>query len=237
MSIAEKLTTIAENEQKVYEAGKKADRSEFYDAYISGGMRNAFSGTSWNKKTFYPTRDFLAGTYCFQYHNWWAGDLYDLAARMEECGVKFTAVDPTQTFMYAHITRVPKLDSSSFITTLADRTFHDARFLVTIDEWILGERTAGFANSFYNCTALKNITVSGVIPSTINFSPCPLTVESLKSIISCLKDYSTQTPFTQTLTLKDSCKTALQADTETVEFNGQSYTYFNLISAKGWNLA
>ena len=33
MSIAEKLTTIAENEQKVYDAGQKSEYDRFWDSY------------------------------------------------------------------------------------------------------------------------------------------------------------------------------------------------------------
>lgn len=87
------------------------------------------------------------------------------------------------------------------------------------------------------CTSLTTITVYGTIPIGISFADSPLSVESMKSVISCLKDYSTENQGAYTLTLKDTCKTVLEADTDTVEFNGQTYTYFNLITAKGWNLA
>ena len=33
MSIADKLTTIAENEQKVYDAGAKSEHDKFWDSY------------------------------------------------------------------------------------------------------------------------------------------------------------------------------------------------------------
>ena len=37
MSMADKLVTIAENEQKVYDAGKKAEQFDIWDAYQNNG--------------------------------------------------------------------------------------------------------------------------------------------------------------------------------------------------------
>ena len=58
MSIAEKLTTIAENEQKVYEAGKKSQYDEFWDTYQTNGQRTnytyAFSGLGWTDNLYKP---------------------------------------------------------------------------------------------------------------------------------------------------------------------------------------
>lgn len=51
MSIAENLTKIAENQQKVYDAGKKAENDEFWDKFQKNGTRSgyvyAFAGAGW----------------------------------------------------------------------------------------------------------------------------------------------------------------------------------------------
>lgn len=44
MSIAEKLQTIAENEQKVFEAGKQAEKKAFWDNFFNNGKRKSFRG-------------------------------------------------------------------------------------------------------------------------------------------------------------------------------------------------
>ena len=85
MSIAEKLQTIAENEQRVYdagyakgqaeggdttaaydegfEAGKKAEYDAFWDAYQQKGNRSnysyAFSGSGWTTNNFKPKYDVI----------------------------------------------------------------------------------------------------------------------------------------------------------------------------------
>ena len=59
MTRAEKLTAIAENQQKVYEAGKAAgSMDEFWDKFQNYGNRtdyqNAFGGIGWTPETFKP---------------------------------------------------------------------------------------------------------------------------------------------------------------------------------------
>ena len=58
MSIAEKLTAIAENVPKVYEAGQKSEQDRFWDSYQNkGGAVNGtymFSGYAWNDEIFNP---------------------------------------------------------------------------------------------------------------------------------------------------------------------------------------
>ena len=58
MSIAEKLTIIAENQERVFEAGKKSQYDEFWDSFQANGnrtlYRNAFAGTGWGPETLKP---------------------------------------------------------------------------------------------------------------------------------------------------------------------------------------
>ena len=58
MTMAEKLTKIAENEHKVYEAGKQTEQKTFWDLFQNGGRRTsyqyAFRGASWTDAVFFP---------------------------------------------------------------------------------------------------------------------------------------------------------------------------------------
>lgn len=95
-----------------------------------------------------------------------------------------------------------------------------------------------YPSTFSYCKSLEYIRFEGTIGTSISFSYSPLDVESMKDIITHLKNYTgTENEGTYTLTLKDECKTILQEDTQTVELGGEVYTYFELIAAKGWNLA
>jgi hypothetical protein len=58
MSIAKKFKIIAENEQKVYDAGKRAEYDAFWDAFQENGSKTkytaAFAGTGWNAECLKP---------------------------------------------------------------------------------------------------------------------------------------------------------------------------------------
>lgn len=225
------------------ETGKLAERNAFWEILTNNGSEQKYFYTFcecvWNKNNFKPTCNIVPteADHMFNYHNR-GGTAYDLAQHLEDLGVVLDLSNCTignYTFENAVVSRLPELDMTKGTFTCFVR---NCKQLVTIDKIIVSD--AGdqpFTQTFNACNVLKNITFEGVIGRSISFPHSPLTVESMKSIISCLKDYSTESPFTYTLTLKDSSKTALQADTETVKFNGEDYTYFELIIAKGWNLA
>ena len=54
MSIAEKLNAVAENEKKVYDAGKQAEYNDFWDVYQQNGKRTnynqAFGNLGWTNE-------------------------------------------------------------------------------------------------------------------------------------------------------------------------------------------
>lgn len=238
MSIAEKLKTVADNERRVYEAGKQAEYDEFWDNYAVGSQYSC-AGQGWTKTTFRPNRDFNVGAYGFCYHSW-LREPYDLAEHLEELGVTMKVVDKTQSFRLAWFTRIPVCDMSTQ-SGLFDRIFLSGTNspLVTIDKIILPPEgsVTEFFNMFGNCTKLANITFEGVIDKSISFSLSPLTAESMKSIITCLKDYSgTDDEFTYTVTFKSSAFEALEAEGATAEYDGVTCTWAELIDNKKWNL-
>lgn len=262
MSVNKKMTAIADNIRSktggiealslddmasgvndVYEAGKKS----FWDNYLSRmrqGLEvvNLFAGTSWNSDTFYPTEDLIIkdrSNYIFQYFSWWRSPYIDLAQRLEECRVVLDTSQCTGfTFSFSNcfVTRLPKIDVRSGIAL--DRTFMGSVVLKTIDELVLRDDGLNtFNNTFQNCSALQNITISGSIQNSINFSACPLSVASLKSIISCMNDFSgTTSEYTYTVTFKTSAFNVLEAEGATAEYNGLACTWAELIDNKKWNL-
>lgn len=225
MSIAEKLTTIAENEQRVFEAGRRSFMETYQGNATDGSY--LFASPAWGKSTFYPVKDISLQIRTFYYFSWFKTPYIDLAQRLEDCGVKILPVTTggayTETFTNCHVTRLPELDFSRIPTQSFERTFYNAQLLVTIDKLILGEHTGTFNSTFERCNALKNIVIEGTIASSISFSSSPLTLDSIRSIIASLKDYSGTTT-TKTLTLK---ATASQNLTDEDRQN---------ITNKGWSL-
>ena len=249
MSMAENLEIIAENVPKVYEAGKNARDKEWWDTYLAP-MRAGkpcnylFAGAAWNSDTFYPNQDITVknnATALFNRFSWNVYPTLDLTKRLEECGVSLV-IDCSQAsaasdmFYYAWVTRVPTLKVNGTNYTQLTSLFQNSK-IVTIDELIIrNDGTNTFSNAFTGCTALKNIKVTGVIGRTISFSDCPLSVESLKNIILCLKDYNGSSEYSYTLTLKSSAFSTLKSEGATAEYNGEACTWEELIDDKKWNL-
>lgn len=238
MDISERTLQLKTDIDEVYEAGKKAEHNEFWND-IGTRADYRFAGTAWNKNTFKPTQNFEVGNRGFYYHNW-QGQAYDLATQLEELGVTMTLDDgaDVQTFYYAWFTRLPELDFS-LCSGQFDRVFYAMSRLVTIDNIILPPegKITSFNTPFYNCTNLKTITFAGVIDKSISFSDSPLSVVSMKSIISCLKDYSgTDGEYSYTVTFKTSAFNVLESEGSTAEYNGEACTWAELIDNKKWNL-
>ena len=231
---------MASGVSEVYEAGIKS----FWDTYLEL-MRNGFevpylfSGASWNSKTFYPTEDIVpkkASHYLFQNFSWWTAPYIDLAQRLEECRVVLDTSQCTGfalSFANCFVTRLPKIDVRS--ATSLDRTFQGDRVLETIDELALkDDGTNTFSNTFQTDISLSNIKISGVIGRSVSFADCPLTVESMKSIITHLKDYSgTTSELTYSLTLSSASKLALEAEGATSP-NGNLWSEY--VDDLGWTL-
>ena len=233
MSIAEKLTTIAENEQKVYDAGKQAEHDRHWN-YVpyEGFLISIFSGPAWNDETFRPRPGVIKPTYC--------GNMFtrcfitDLKGRLEECGTtidfsKATTIGPL--VEGSTITRLPEIDTRS-CSTLGNFLYNSN--LVSVDKIIMKEEgnqhisTLGFKLS----KSLTHCIFEGKLGScSLDFSDCPLNIESLKSIISCLRDYSgTTKEFKYTLTLSSGCWEALENDSSS-PIGG---TWADYVESLGW---
>ena len=196
MSIADKLTTIAENVQKVYDAGKAAggggdgydegfadgkqsERDSFWDTFQSNGSRKdyqrAFIGTWWNDTTYNPKYPIAC-----------SGDLTYSNSMFDTARITDTKVPITITDGYA------------------DNTFVRCTQLVTIQKLILNN-VGRFQSTFTGCSKLENITIEGSIDVNFNISATAvLSNESVQSIIDHLKDLTGGT--TQTVTFHTDVK-------------------------------
>ena len=131
MSISEKLTTIAENVPKVYNAGYEKGKAEggggdtFYDAFWDdfqrNGVRTDYKDTfdeNWTGNSFYPKYDLKPtstnGEKMFNYFGRYTSEPYfNLKERLEECGVVLDFSGCTTihgVFEQARITDVGKTD-------------------------------------------------------------------------------------------------------------------------------
>ena len=184
MSIADKLKRIAENEQAVFDAGKKSEYDTFWDSYQENGnkiaYRLAFFGSGWNDTTFrpkYPMKMYK-GQQQMQAFYYFRGTHIDV-------DIDFRAVGNAQVFQ-----------SASLLKTISK--------LIVTDE-------VTYTNWFAGCTALEDITIEGTIGNDISFSDCALlTKGSIESIIDALSGTVTG----KTLTVNAAAKQAAFTDSE-----------------------
>ena len=255
--IKNKFTLIAERQEDIkqfgydegYEAGKKAEYNEFW-VNTERTSQYRFSGTFWNKNNFKPNKDFEVGKCTFHYHNW-QGTPYDLAAHLEELGITMTmgASSYNSSFYIGWFTRLPVLDFSE-VSGWYDRVFYGAKMLVTIDKFIFAKegKATAYSNIFQGCTALKNVIFEGVCDQSIKISDSPLSVESTKSLILCLKDFrGDANEYVYTVTFKTSSFEELErsgfTDEDKTWLASKSITYSEdltwttVIDNLKWNLA
>lgn len=205
MSIAENLEIIAENVPKVYEAGKKAEYNEFWDAFQDYGNRkdyNSAFGFGFPAEAYNPKYDLQ-------------GNLGNAFSQAKMLDVKVKIINVTS------IMQMFRWNSNT----------------INVPELNISETTNVSSDPFYQATALKNIKLTGVLAKSLSFAYSPLSVDSIKSIISCLKDYSgTDGEYSYTLTLKSSAFSKLEAEGATAEYNGVACTWAELVDNKKWNL-
>lgn len=197
MTVAEKLTAIAENEQKVFDAGKKAEYDAFWDAAQENGSKTyytyAFAGHCWNIKNFKPKYDMRPTNASMMFHT--TGVNGDLVEVLKNCGVVLDTMESTvvaQMFAYANVlTRVGVIDTRK--TDSLQMMFYNCTAMITIDKLILkDDGSQNMQIAFHNTTALENITIEGKIGySGLALDTAPkLTYESLMSFINALYDFS-----------------------------------------------
>ena len=209
MSIAEKLTTVAENVPKVYDAGYfKGQRdgweegnaegwingraefyNEFWDSYDTiTNFVALFAGRMWNDTTFKPKNDIVAKNQAnMMFYN---NACTNIKQSLIDSGVSLDlsqATQANQTFCFCRTTELPKIDLSN--ATSLNATFQSATQLVSIDGLVLKEGV-NFANTFSDLPNLENITIYGWISGSgfdIHWST-KLSADSLESIIESLDD-------------------------------------------------
>lgn len=240
MSIAEKLTEIAENVQKVFDAGKKAENKEFWDEYQDRGNRqnynHAFTGLGWSEKNLKPCYDIKPQNAVLMFRD------FPLAINIqdyfESVGVDLDfskCVHFTEMCLNSAITAFNVIDTTSAPTSIA-YIFSSAKNLKSVGLLrIRNEGSQAFNSAFNNANSLEDITIEGVIGKDVDFKSCvKLSKASITSIINALSTTTSGPSITFS-------KTAVNKVFETSEGvnNGSTSTeWANLIATKSnWTIS
>lgn len=215
MSIADKLKTIAENEQKVYDAGAKSEYDRFWDTYQQNGKRTgysyAFTGVGWTDDLFKPKYDIeaQAATGMFQV----AKGLVDVVGCLEKAGVTLNTDKCTIYVNFANsatgITRFPPFNMSKATGRNVQNMFGYCYALKELQLYNCVKETDWY-NAFLRTDSLTDLEMTGEIGYSISFQHSPLSKASIINVLSILSADVTG----QTATFK---KSAVDAAFETSE--------------------
>lgn len=167
--------TIGHN--KGIEEGRQAERDDFWDVLQSQGKARsyyyAFAYDRFNDETFNPKHDIVANTSSSAFQNM---------------------------FYNNYLITDTKVTIDARNTSNISGLFNNATSLKTVRKLIVSENvTRGGDTAFNGCESLEDIEMEGINAQSMSFASSPLTVDSMKSIISCLKDFSgTSTTYTLT---------------------------------------
>jgi hypothetical protein len=203
MSIAEKLLTIAENAPKVYDAGKQDEYSRFWDAFQNKGERTfywyGFSGYGWTNETIKPkykvrfSRNANSDANGLFYrcggnnYDGTPGSCIDFSTIQHMFDFSYL-IGSTDMFNSCYMVNI-NIDISNW--TAATRTFAQTYGGYVDNITIkMGDKLTSVTNMFQSCKA-TNITFtedSIIACKGLDFSSCPLTHDSLMSIVNALQD-------------------------------------------------
>ena len=232
MSIAEKLTQVAENVPKVYDAGYSKAERYAWDLFTNYGARTfyeyGFYGTGFEYiRPPYKIVSTARGLSVF-------GRCSVLKAVEKEyidfsqCSVTSQSADVNgwySTFFLCNALEIVEdigMQAGGYY-----RTFNRCPNLHTIEVMRVKENTK-YDGTFTNCYELVNLTIEGTIGQNgFDVSYCTkLSHDSLMSIINALKDYSNDTSGTQWIVALGRANLDKLSDTEIA-----------IATQKGWGLS
>ena len=223
MSIAEKLQTIAENEQRVFDAGYAKGQAEgggdnYYDTFWDDAQelgarinyRYGFSGYSWTDASFKPKYNIVPSAYNAIYM-FISSRVTNLKQTLLDCGVALDlsqVINALSMFEESKVTHIPHLDLGN--ATILNNIFTKCESLVSVDG-INISATAVFSNtSFQGCESLEEIRFEGVLGTNgLNMQwSTKLSKASITSIINALSTTTEGLTVTLSKTAKEAAFTA-----------------------------
>lgn len=233
MTVAEKLQKIAENEQKIYEAGRQAEYDAFWDAVQDNGKRTDYSrafASGWRTEMLNPKHPIRPtdATYMF----------YNSRAKSISSDAVF---DFSQCTNFYYMFSGASIGSVDFVIDTRSANNLGAMFgwtsgtLESIEKIILkddGSQSVG--SMFAACAYLKEVRFEGFFGKSINFQWSPLSRESIISVVYALSDSANG----QTATFNRSAVNTAFETSEGAADGSTSEAWLSLVATKSnWTIS
>ena len=229
MSVADKIATIAENEQKVFDAGKKAEYDAFWDTFQMNGTRTNYcygfrnwEAGMWNAANLKPKYDITIVGYS-------PGTFHSVKGikDFDSLGIKLDVsqvTDFADGFYNSDFEHVGELDLSKCMNV--NSMFNSSKIKV-IDKLIFGAATPmnkpiNYAHDLEHVIFGGTIGTNGLDLRNVT----KLDRESLVSLLNCLEDKSSDTSGTAWSLPLGATNLAKLTDAEKA-----------IATAKGWTLS
>lgn len=218
---------------EVFEAGK----NKFWNEFTNNGERTNYNYAfyNWGSEYIRPTRKIIPTDNASARSTFWkCPNLKKIEAAYFDFSQKNKGTSNATGYSYTFY-NCNKLEEIEDIGIKADYAFDHAfecGKLRTIARIGTDENTK-FTGAFDYANSLESVTFEGVIGQnlTIRWSS-KLSIASMKSIISCLKNYSgTDKEYTYTLTFSENMWARLEADSTAPDGN----TWRDYVNTLGWN--
>lgn len=247
MTIAEKLTTIAKNEQNVYgagfsdgysdgcEDGKHNEREAFWNAFTANGTRTDFSGVFkgkyWSDSNFNPTLTIAPknGSSMFEGTSI-ENSLYTDKLDLSKC------TSAGYMFGESKVKKLKTIDLRAVTSTYGTFSYSD---LESIDAYYPQTKTS-FSFDFDSCSNLTHcIFCSEVAKGGLDMSSCKkLDKESLKSIIQQLSPNTSGLTVTLSHTAVDYAFIVGDYESGDFTWGGASFEWFELTHTRpNWTIS
>ena len=183
MSISEKLTQIAENEQKVHDAGRQTEQQDFWDNFQNFGNRTYY------QNAFYQTAQTTGG---------WTDETYNPKYPIVCNGTSANC------FYYSKIKDAKVEIIMNVVNSIMNGNFFGNSAVQRIPLLTFTE-TCKINNSFFtNANNLSDLTIGGTIADNFNTQWCPLNKKSIQSVLDHLSRTTTGLTCTFKKTAKES---------------------------------
>ena len=246
-----KVSEMDEGVNEVYEAGKRAQHLEWWADYLgytpinrtSKAMYQGFAGYGWDDTTFDPPYDIFVRQSSQMFSYSFVQDIRGILKR-NNVSIIF---DESQSYFTQHydlfasskVKYLPYLKLPKYGRCYG--WFARCDNLIEVDgyeclENHTFETSSGSNKTFQGCTNLVHIIFHGTIANDINLQwSTKLDLESLISLVSCLKLFNSSDSGYKTKTVTLSAESWALLDTT---YSPDGLTYSDVVvSGKGWNRA